>query len=102
MYLIDHTDRYNSTQTISKRGVVVWLLALSPHSNKVLGSIPGQDVSVWSLNVPSVSVWVLFRFSRSSNSPKTCNLVLFAHLRLVETYSPLGQEAHISLFWTHR
>ena len=38
-------------------------LALSPHSKKVLGSILGQDVSVWNLHVLPVSVWVLSGYS---------------------------------------
>ena len=40
--------------------MVQWL-ALSPHSKKVLG--PSQDVSVWSLHVLPVSVWVYSGYS---------------------------------------
>uniref|UniRef100_A0A3Q3X2G2 LEM domain-containing protein n=1 Tax=Mola mola TaxID=94237 RepID=A0A3Q3X2G2_MOLML len=42
--------------------VVQWL-ALSPRSKKVLGSILGQDVSVWSLHVLPVPTWVFSGYS---------------------------------------
>ena len=43
--------------------VVRWL-ALSPHSKKVVGSYPGwPGLSVWSLHVLPVSVWVLSGYS---------------------------------------
>ena len=40
---------------------VQWLVLL-PHNKKVVGSIPGQDVSVGSLYLLPVSVWVLSLF----------------------------------------
>ena len=40
-------------------GTAVQPSALSPHREKVLGLIPGQDVSVWRLYLLPVSVWVL-------------------------------------------
>ena len=41
----------------------VQLLVLWPHSKRVLGSIPGQGVSVQSWHVLSVPVWVLSGYS---------------------------------------
>ena len=42
---------------------VVWLLAPSPHSERVPGSIPTWGLSVWSLHVLPVYVWVLSGYS---------------------------------------
>ena len=38
---------------------VVWWLALSPHNERVPGSIHTRGLSVWSLHVLLVYVWVL-------------------------------------------
>ena len=43
-----------------------------PHSNKVLGSILGQGVSEWSLNVLLVPAWVLY--GASSFLPQSNNM----------------------------
>ena len=51
-------------------GTVLQWLALSPHAKKVLGLIPSQGPSVWSLHVLPESVWVLSRFSRFRSHPK--------------------------------
>ena len=42
---------------------MVWWLAPSPHSERVPGSIPGWGLSVWSLHVLPLYVWVLSGFS---------------------------------------
>ena len=44
--------------------------ALSPHSKRVLGLLPGQGASVQSLHVLPVSAWVFSSFL----SPETCRL----------------------------
>jgi len=41
----------------------VWWLAPLPHSERVPGSIPGWALSVWSLHVLPVYVWVLSGYS---------------------------------------
>ena len=42
-----------------QRCTVVWWLAPLPHSKRVPGSTPGWGLSVWSLHVLLVYVWVL-------------------------------------------
>ena len=52
---------------------------LSPHSKKVLGLNPSQDVSVWSLHVLHVSAWVYSGYSgflpQSKNMPTGGRLI---------------------------
>ena len=43
--------------------MVSWWLALFPHGKRVLGSNPGRGLSVWSLHVLSLLVWVFSRYS---------------------------------------
>ena len=47
--------------------MVQWL-ALSPHSKKVQGSNPSQDVSVWSLHAFPVSAWFYSGFLPQSKN----------------------------------
>ena len=42
---------------------MVWWLAPLPHSKRVPGLTPGWGLSVWSLHVLPVYVWVLSRYS---------------------------------------
>ena len=42
---------------------MVWWLSLSPHSERVPGSIPTWGFSVWSLYILPVYVWVLSGYS---------------------------------------
>jgi len=43
--------------------MVLWWLALSPHSERVPGSTPSWGLSVWSLHVLPVYAWVLSEYS---------------------------------------
>ena len=42
---------------------LLWIYPILPHSKKVVGSNPGQGISMWSLDVLPLSMWV---FSRNS------------------------------------
>ena len=53
---------------------VLWWLAPSPHSKRVPGSIPGWGLSVWTLHVLSVYVWVLSGYSGFLPSPKSMHV----------------------------
>ena len=53
---------------------VVWWLALLSHSKRVPGANFSRCLSVWSLNVFPVSVWVLSRYSGYLPQSKTCIL----------------------------
>ncbi|KAI4877351.1 hypothetical protein NFI96_017329, partial [Prochilodus magdalenae] len=61
------TKKPHTSSTCCRFGTrAAWWVALSPHSKKDLGGIPGWGIRgpfVWSLHVLSVSVWVFFRFS---------------------------------------
>ena len=63
--------------------MVQWL-ALSPHSEKALGSIGSQGTSVWGLYVLLVSVWVLSRYSGFLPQSKNMQtrVRLFVHSKL--------------------
>lgn len=64
--------------------------ALSPHSKKVLGSVPGQDLSMWNLHVLPMCMWV---FSRYSGFPKSRDM----HIRLIgDSELPLGVNVWIN------
>ena len=55
-------------EQVTKGGTVAQWLALSPHSKKVLDSNPSRDVSVRSLHVLLVSMWVYSGFLPQSKN----------------------------------
>ena len=59
---------------------MVWWLALSPHSERVPGSIPTRGLSVWSLYVLPVYVWVLSGYSGFLTPSKNM------HVRLIDDF----------------
>ena len=65
------------TIVLSPGCTVMWLSALSPHSKRVPGSTPSWGLSVWSLHVLPVYMWVLSGYS--SFLPPSKNM----HVRLI-------------------
>ena len=67
----------------------MWWLALSPHSESVPGSTPGWGLSVWSLHVLPVYVWVLSGYS--GFLPLSKNM----HVRLIDVSKIVPRSEHV-------
>ena len=63
--------------------MVVWWLALSPHSKRVPGSTPGWGLSVWSLHVLPVYAWVLSGYSGYLPPSKNMHVRLIGDSKIV-------------------
>ena len=62
---------------------VVWWLAPSPHSERVLSSTPGWGLSVWSLHVLPMYVWVLSGYSGFLPPSKNMHVNLIGVTKIV-------------------
>ena len=78
---------------------VVWWLALSPHGKRVPCLIPSWGLSVWSLHVLPMYVWVLSGYSGFLPPSKNMDIRLIgdSKLSLGVSASVHGRVSHLSL-----